>query len=169
MTKRLILLRHAKSSWADPGQSDHDRPLNKRGRKSAKAIGKWLKELGVGPDTILCSDAARTVETHKRLKIDGELQLRPDLYLAESGQILNVLQDAKGDCVMLIAHNPGIGDFATRIVSAPPPHGRFEDYPTGATLIADLPIDDWKACQFRTAKVVNFITPRELIGKDTDD
>ncbi|WP_407495117.1 SixA phosphatase family protein [Pseudooceanicola sp. MF1-13] len=168
MTKRLILMRHAKSSWATPGQDDHDRPLNKRGRKSAKALGKWFRDNGIAPEVILCSDAARTIETFENLKMDGQLILRPDLYLAEPDRILQVLQQAEGASAMIIGHNPGIGEFAQRLVTTPPPHARFADYPTGATLVVDVPLEDWKAGHFGTSRVVNFITPRELIGKDTD-
>lgn len=168
MVKRLILLRHAKSSWKEAGQQDRDRPLNKRGRKSAKAIGKWLNEIGVAPDVILCSDAARTVETYEKLKISGDLRLRPDLYLADADKILEIMQEADGACVLIIAHNPGITDFSKRLVASPPPHDRFNDFPTGATLIVDIPLDDWKAGHFGTSRVVNFITPRELTGPDTD-
>ena len=60
---RLILIRHAKSSWANPGQGDHARPLNPRGRRAATAIGGWLADKGYVPDLILCSDAQRTRET----------------------------------------------------------------------------------------------------------
>lgn len=166
MVKRLILLRHAKSSWDDPTLADRDRPLNKRGRKSAKAIGKWLQEIGITPDLTLCSDAVRAKETLKRLKLGGKAKVMPELYMAEADQILEAMQKADGACVMLIAHNPGIADFAQRLVSSPPPHGRFADFPTGATLIVDIPMTDWKAGHFGTSTVVNFITPRELIGKD---
>ncbi|WP_040609289.1 SixA phosphatase family protein [Pseudooceanicola batsensis] len=168
MVKRLVLLRHAKSSWATPGMADHDRPLNKRGRTSAKAIGNWLKTLEIVPDVILCSDAVRTVETHARLGIEGELRLRRDLYLAEADAILEIMQQAEGACAMIIGHNPGIGEFARRIVANPPPHGRFEDFPTAATLIVDMPADDWKAGHFGTSRVVNFITPGELTGPEKD-
>ena len=168
MVKRLILLRHAKSSWDDPTQEDRDRPLNKRGRRSARAIGKWLTGLGVSPDLTLCSDAARARETCERLKLGGEVRILPGLYMAGADVMMGALQQAEGACVMLIAHNPGIADFAQRLVSEPPPHGRFADYPTGATLVVDMPLQDWKAGHFGTARVVNFITPRELIGKNTD-
>lgn len=164
MTKRLVLMRHAKSSWDDLSLDDHARPLNARGRKAARAIGSWLTSLDIAPDMILCSDAVRTQETHQRLKVDGPVHMRPDLYLASLDRILTVLQGAEGDTVMLIGHNPGIGEFANRLVMSPPPHGRFVDYPTGATLVADLPIDDWRAAHFGTGRVVNFLTPRELTG-----
>ena len=34
--KRLLLLRHAKSSWHDPTLTDFERPLNRRGRVAAR-------------------------------------------------------------------------------------------------------------------------------------
>ena len=61
--RRLILMRHAKSSWADPGQRDLDRPLNKRGRRSAALVGGWLKRKGYRPDQALVSSARRAQET----------------------------------------------------------------------------------------------------------
>ncbi len=169
MVKRLILLRHAKSSWDDPTLDDRDRPLNKRGRKSAKAVGAWLRGIGVTPELTLCSDAVRARETLKRLKLGGEVHVRPELYMAGSDTMLEAMQEAEGACVMMIGHNPGIADFAQRIVTTPPPHGRFADFPTGAALIVDIPMVDWKAGHFGTSHVVNFITPRELIGKDTQN
>lgn len=167
MVKRLILLRHAKSSWDDPTLPDRDRPLNKRGRRSAKAIGLWLKEIDSLPDLTLCSDATRAQETLKRLNIGGEIRILPELYMADPDVMLEALQKAEGERVMLIGHSPGIAAFAQRLVSSPPPHGRFADFPTGATLIVDVPLTDWQAGHFGTSRVVNFITPRELIGKDT--
>ena len=63
MTLQLILMRHAKSSWDDPAAADFDRPLNGRGRRSAKALGHWLRQRGWLPDRVLCSSARRTRET----------------------------------------------------------------------------------------------------------
>ena len=62
MTRRLILMRHAKSSWDNPFAEDHQRPLNGRGKRSAKAIGEWLRAQGYLPDQILSSSATRTRE-----------------------------------------------------------------------------------------------------------
>ena len=59
----LVLLRHAKSSWNAGGLADYDRPLAKRGQKAAPEIGAALATLGVRPDLVLCSGAARTRET----------------------------------------------------------------------------------------------------------
>ena len=158
MVKRLVLLRHAKSSWDDPTLADRDRPLNRRGRRSAKAVGKWLTGLGI----------VRTLETHKRLKIGGELRVLPELYHADADTMMAAMQQAAGTTVMMIAHNPGVADFARRIVATPPPHGRFGDFPTAATLIVEIPMVDWEAGHFGSSRVVNFITPRELIGNGDD-
>ena len=68
MTRTLILTRHAKSSWDDPFLNDHDRPLNKRGRKSAPVIAGWLRENGWLPDEVLSSTSART---RRNLGSDG--------------------------------------------------------------------------------------------------
>ncbi|MBM3347761.1 MAG: histidine phosphatase family protein, partial [Betaproteobacteria bacterium] len=67
MTRTLLLLRHAKSSWAEVGQADHERPLNPRGRKAATLIGQVLRGQGLIPDLVLLSTAGRTVETWERL------------------------------------------------------------------------------------------------------
>ena len=63
MTKRLILTRHAKSSWDDPAMADHDRPLNDRGKAAAADLGAWLASRGYIPGEVLCSDAQRTRST----------------------------------------------------------------------------------------------------------
>ncbi|MGR3320840.1 MAG: SixA phosphatase family protein [Pseudooceanicola sp.] len=165
MTRTLILIRHAKSSWDDPQLEDFDRPLNKRGRKSARAVGQWLHETGYVPEAVLCSSAARTRETFDRLKLGAEVEFRDDLYHASPETLLSALQGAKADRVAIIAHNPGIAAFAAAIVATPPPHGRFADFPTCATLVAEFDVDDWARIEPGSAKVVNFITPRELIGE----
>ncbi len=164
MTKRLILIRHAKSSWAEPEMEDIDRVLNARGRAAADAIGNWLRDQSYIPDEILCSTAARTRETCGRLALDAPVTHLDRLYLAGPDTMLNVVQGASGDTVAMIAHNPGIASLAGLLVGMAPPHGRFADFPTCATLVADLPIDDWKDARFNMADVINFITPRELTG-----
>ena len=96
------------------------------------------------------------------------MRFLPKLYTADPDTILEVMQGAEGASVMIVGHNPGIGAFAQRLVTAPPPHGRFADFPTGATLIVDIPMVDWNAGHFGSSRVINFITPRELIGRDRD-
>lgn len=164
--KRLVLMRHAKSDWA-AGQPDHDRPLNPRGRRSAEALGDWLRAKNFLPDGALCSTATRTRETLAGLKLDGPARFEKRLYHAGPVAMLLCLQEAQGDTVILIGHNPGIAAFAEELMSTPPRHPRFDDYPTGATLVAEFDIDHWAALAPGTGRAAAFVIPRELLA-DTD-
>ncbi|QFT98182.1 Phosphohistidine phosphatase SixA [Roseovarius sp. THAF8] len=162
--RRLVLMRHAKSSWGDPGLDDHDRPLNKRGKLSADALGDWLRSQTIVVDEALVSSSARTVETLQRLGIDCDRQVLDQLYHAGSGDMLKTLRTrATGQTVLMLGHNPGIAWFARDLMLAQPDHPRFEDYPTGATLVARFDIDDWNALQPGTGRFEAFVTPRDLI------
>ena len=87
--RRLILMRHAKSDWSH-GTSDHDRPLNPRGRGAAEALGNWLRTEGLLPDAVLCSTAARTRETCALLNLPESCAVEHlrQLYLAEPSEII---------------------------------------------------------------------------------
>lgn len=166
MTKRLILTRHAKSSWDNPLVADHDRPLNGRGRRAAGDLGEWLASRGYLPAEVLCSDAARTRETWERiaevLPNGTLLVLEPALYHASPDVMLAVLRRAHADTVMMIGHNPGIAEFAERIVAQVPGHAAYRHYPTGATLVASFEIDTWQDVGFGQGAVRDFVVPREL-------
>ncbi|MBZ0124027.1 MAG: histidine phosphatase family protein [Roseovarius sp.] len=162
--KRLILMRHAKSGWDDPTLDDHDRPLNGRGRSSARMLGDWLRAHDLLPDVALVSDAARTRETFERLKLDCAARLLPALYEAGPEQMLAILHRAQGETVLMIGHNPGIGWLAQNLVADAPPHPRFFDYPTGATLVAEFDVVDWSGVGTGKGRAIEFIIPRELTG-----
>ena len=167
MTRRLILTRHAKSSWDDPMTPDHDRPLNERGKAAASDLGGWLASRGYVPEVVLCSDALRTRKTWSGIApaLPGTpvLDLKPALYHAGPDVMLAVLRNATAATVMMIGHNPGIAEFAHRLVTRAPLNPAFSHYPTGATLVADFPIDDWAEAVFATAAPLDFIVPRELV------
>lgn len=164
MSRRLILMRHAKSSWDDPALDDIDRPLNGRGRRSAVALGLWLANKGFLPDVVLCSPAQRTRETFDGLKLGAVPVQYPDaLYHASTHVLLDMLHSkGAGKCLLMITHNPGCANFADRILADPHDHDRFHDFPTGATLVVDLPIEDWSDADFHSGQVVDFTVPREL-------
>lgn len=165
MPKRLILIRHAKSSWDAP-LDDHSRTLNDRGRRNAVAIGGWLAAKGYVPDHIYTSDAARTLETTDRLATglgtEPEVTAISQMYHGSPAALMKVLQGAQGDTIALIAHNPGIAFFAEQIVAQEPDHPRFADYPTCATLVCDFPIEEWAKTVARSAHVVDFVVPKDL-------
>jgi phosphohistidine phosphatase len=166
--KRLILTRHAKSSWDDPATPDHDRPLNERGTAAAAELGIWLASRGYVPGEVLCSDAMRTRKTWSGVAhaLPGapELHLKPALYNAGPDVMLAVLRHATADCVMVIGHNPGIAEFAARLVAMAPLHEDFDRYPTGATLVCDFVSDDWASVGFGQGACVDFIVPAEFIA-----
>jgi phosphohistidine phosphatase len=164
--KRLILTRHAKSSWDDPMMADHDRPLNERGRMAAADLGQWLASRGYVPQKVLCSDALRTRQTFSGIApaLPGTpvLELKPALYHAGPDVMLAVLRHAQADTVMMIGHNPGIAEFAHRLVAHTPMTPDFTRYPTGATLVVDFIADSWADVGFGSGATVDFVVPKEL-------
>ena len=165
MTKRLILMRHAKSDWSHD-LDDHERPLNKRGRKSAYSLKSWLGLNDYIPDQVLCSSSERTQETLFRLDQKAQTTYLREMYLADAATLLAVLKKATGDSVLMIAHNPGIAWFAQQMLATPPDHARFADYPTGATLVVDFDVDDWEDVKPGSGVVVDFVIPRELSDEE---
>jgi phosphohistidine phosphatase len=165
--KRLILTRHAKSAWDDPTMADHDRPLNDRGKAAAADLGQWLASRDYVPQQVLCSDALRTRKTWSGVApaLPGSpvLDLKPALYHAGADVMLAVLRHANADTVMIIGHNPGIAEFAAKLVKTPPLNPEFNRYPTGATLVVDFVADNWADVGFGTGAVVDFIVPREIV------
>ena len=153
---KLILMRHAKSDWSDPGQEDRDRPLNERGRLAAARIGDWLRSRRHLPDAVLCSDAARTRETLQALDLEGgAVDYDGALYLAEADTVLEKARARAEGCVLLIGHNPGLAEAATRVVATAPTHPEFARFPSGACLVVDLPDE-------RPGRVLDFVVPRDL-------
>lgn len=162
--KRLILMRHAKSDWSALTASDHERTLNARGIESAQAIGDWLRQEGMRPDHILCSDAARTQETLAHLKLpETPTTLTRELYLAEPEAMLHILRQQSADCILMLAHNPGSAILAEQLLQRLPDDEEFDRFPTCATLVAEFEIEDWSKLEIGTGTSRNFIVPRRLI------
>ena len=120
--KTLVLVRHAKSAWDEPGLDDHERPLAKRGLRDAPEMGHRLAERGLEPDVILSSTAVRARMTAEL--IADALGFRADrvttderLYAASPEEILGVVRQLNPavDIAMLVAHDPGMSDLAHRL------------------------------------------------------
>ena len=161
---RLYLLRHAKSSWSDPGLADHDRPLAPRGRRAAKAIGRYLREQDVEPALVLCSTAARTRETLERVApTRRDTLFERELYGAGASALLARLHEVPADIpsVMLIGHNPGMQDLAL-LLARPGPEVRALEakFPTAA--LATFAVAGWSTLGPGTAELIDFVRPRDL-------
>ncbi len=157
-------MRHAKSSWSDPWLDDHDRPLNPRGERSAAAMGDWLRRKGYLPALAISSTSLRTRQTLDGLQLDAQIQLEPALYHARMDQMLDILRRQSAEPLLLLGHNPGIAMLAAGLLSSPPDHLRFADFPTGATLVLDFDIKDWAEAELGQGRCESFAIPREVMG-----
>jgi phosphohistidine phosphatase len=169
--RRLLLLRHAKSSWSDPGVSDHDRPLNRRGQETAPRIGAYLNGHRLIPDCILCSTARRARETWDLAS--AEMPAAPPasylerLYNAAARAIVDVARHAPPDAnaVLLVGHNPGLQDAATLLIAAGDLDDRErlrEKLPTGGLVVIDFAIAQWSKLHPHSGRLERFVVPRML-------
>jgi phosphohistidine phosphatase len=171
-TRRLILLRHAKSDW--PDVPDRDRPLAKRGRRDAPRIGRWLREHGYQPDVVVCSAARRTRQTWDLVapELGGSPAVRfePRAYAASALTLLYLVQELPGRyrAALLIGHNPGLSDLAGSLAAAPESAsadgngpGPPISLPTAAVAVLEFP-GDWPSLTPGQAHLLDHITPSDL-------
>lgn len=161
--KTLLILRHAKSSWADASLSDHERPLKKRGRRDAPRMGALLRDEELTPEIIVSSTARRAMETAELVaaesEFEGELIATRELYHADLESYLEVVREHAGtsDVVMLVGHNPGLEDLVEQL------SGSWQRMPTAALAQIELDIDSWSALDDdATGRLANLWLPREL-------
>ncbi len=144
--KRLTLVRHAKSSWAEVLVSDHDRVLAKRGIRDAPRMGKRIHARKLRPSLIISSTAVRAMSTARAfaesLNYPLEfLQLEKELYLATPGKILEIVcaQEDNFSDLMIVGHNPGMTDLANQLL----PSIRLHNLPTCGVVAIDVNTDTW--------------------------
>jgi len=178
--RQLAILRHAKSDWGSPGLTDFDRPLNKRGRKAAKKVGRELKSRGFAFDQIVSSPAQRAKETVERFAKGYEqltdIRFEPNLYMCSTGTLMGVINALPDDAqtVMIVGHNPGFHDIVLR-VTKDSGNGLREkvgaNYPTGAFALIEFPVDHWTEVTPALGEIKQVIFPRELKarGPQQDD
>ncbi|WP_419661132.1 SixA: phosphohistidine phosphatase [Desulfosarcina variabilis str. Montpellier] len=145
--KTLYILRHAKSSWKDPSLSDHQRPLNKRGKRNVPDMGARLKARRIKPDLIISSDARRALDTAvpiaRMIGVDPTtIRHQPALYHATQAQILKLVKglDDRFRQVMVVGHNPGLTDLANRFLSQ-----TISNLPTAGIVELQFDVDAWQA------------------------
>jgi len=150
--KKLLLVRHAKSSWDDPSISDFDRPLNDRGKKDAPEMAKRLYEKKIKIDALVSSPAKRARQTCKHFAKELDFKkknvvLEPRLYEATEGNFYEVVKSFKDkwDSVAIFSHNPGISSFANSLTKT-----KVDDMPTCSIFAVEIDVKKWK--DFREAK-----------------
>lgn len=164
--RRLVLLRHAKSSW-EGDLVDVRRPLSPRGRRDALEAGHWLAEHVGRPDLVLCSTAVRTRQTWAQVGVAepdvlGTVPVRfePTIYEAWSDTLLDILRALPADVstVVLVGHGPGLPDLAERLnrVSGDGPIGKYK-----TSAIATFAVfGSWAELGPGTAALTAYVVPR---------
>jgi phosphohistidine phosphatase len=160
--KTLLLLRHAKSSWKQPELHDHDRPLNKRGKKEAPKVGRYLKENDLVPQLILSSTARRAKDTAQAAADEsgfpGQIDLYQDLYLSDTACYLDILRclPDEADRVLVVGHNPELDELLTLLTDV------TQHMTTASLAQVNLPITSWQELNEATdGRLQNLWAPRE--------
>jgi len=161
--KTIYLVRHAKSSWKYPNLDDFERPLNKRGRKSAPFMGTILKKLKVAPDLILSSPANRASMTARIIanQISYPLEkicFSESIYQFSANALIDVIKhlDDEVDKAMLVGHNPALTDLANYFGDKP-----ISNIPTSGVFCADLDIPSWAKISDHCGKLKFFEFPKK--------
>lgn len=169
--RTIYLLRHAKSSWKDEALDDFDRPLAKRGRRAATALGAYLATHRIVPAQVLCSPAKRTRETLERIQdaLGAPLPTRFEraIYMAEAPDLLRRLRRLSDTLAsaMLVGHNPGLERLAAILAAAGDEMLRrrmAEKFPTAALAVICADIDHWADLQAGCGRIETFVTARDL-------
>ncbi len=159
MTRRLVFMRHAKSSWDAPTARDHDRPLNQRGRLAAALMGAWLRDQPWTIDLALVSTSARTRETWERMGVAAEaVEARAALYHAEPEALWDAARSAPAaaSTVLVLAHNPGLEALLGALPGGP------RRVPTAAVAMLEFE-GDWSAAGPDVARIAAYEEPKSLV------
>jgi len=173
--RRLMLLRHAKTERAEPGQRDHDRKLLKRGRADAPVIGAYMAHHGLIPDLALVSPATRAQETWALIApaFDKAPRMVSDerIYNAGPEKLMAVIGETrKAHSVVVVGHNPGLHELAMLLIASGDVEMREqlnEKLPTSGLVVIALPFDDWALLHPHAGRLERLVTPR-LIASGTE-
>lgn len=164
--KTLYIIRHAKSSWDNPGQPDFERGLNDRGKRDAPRMGKRLKEKEIHPHVMLSSPAKRAYATAKRIaKVlnypKKSIKTESQLYHAGEDVLLSSVQSIndKHEIAFLFGHNPGLTEFVNALAETDP---GIDNIPTCGIVAFKLAVDSWKQVTWHSAKLAFFDYPKAV-------
>ena len=161
--KKIYIVRHAKSSWADASLNDFDRSLNSRGQKDAPLMGKVFKKNNILPDLILSSPASRAFKTALIIseKIgypEKKISKEDELYHGNAKDFINIINNVGNNIntLMIFGHNPGFTNLINILSNFDLPN-----LPTCACVGIEFTVDDWKAVSAGTGRVIYFEYPKK--------
>jgi phosphohistidine phosphatase len=168
--RRLMLLRHAKTERAEPGERDHDRKLTKRGRADASVMGAYMASHGLVPDLALVSPAKRTQETWTLIAAalgkPPKAVTEDRIYNAGTETLLELIVETRGaHSLLLIGHNPGLHNVAMQLIASGDAEMReqlSEKLPTSGLVVIELAIDTWSRLHRNAGRLEHYITPKQL-------
>ncbi|MCP3867604.1 MAG: histidine phosphatase family protein [Gammaproteobacteria bacterium] len=170
MSRILMIVRHAKSSWDSGAPTDFERPLGPRGERDAPRMGEWMKAQKLKPDYVVSSPAARAVQT--TMGVCGPLGVKKKrfhwderIYGSDVESLLEVLSEVPGkyDRVMLVGHNPGLEELVAFLWGEGtqiPSDGKL--MPTATLAQVELP-KSWKKLREGSARQVTVTRPRDIV------
>ncbi len=160
--KRLTLLRHANSTWNQPGFTDFERPLNDRGRRDAAEMGTRLANRSFKPEHILTSAAQRAIETVDIIApvIDyplADVVHSKTLYNVNLTDMFNFLEklDEALEHILIVGHNPTWTELANSLITGP----ALSNIPSGGIVDLELEIQTWNEIHENCATLLNFDSP----------
>lgn len=164
--KRLVLIRHAKSSWDDPSLDDFDRPLNARGKRDAPIMGKRLRDLKILPDKMISSPAKRAYSTCKRIAKElgfdkSQIEKQHAVYHADPKALLSVIQaiEERHETIFLFGHNPGLTEFVNMVGK----DINIENVPTCGVVGFEFDVNAWGNLSTQSGKLLFFDFPKKLL------
>ena len=166
--KHLYILRHAKSSWAQPGLGDIERPLNKRGERQVEYLQAWLIDKDIGVDKILCSPATRTQATYRGIQgafPNAPVEIVKPLYHGRMENYLEALWSQDADTLMIIGHNPTCDELARYLTSPSSPAAEklmAHHFGTANMAMLTFDVDRWAEIGQASGSLTQLLRPREL-------
>jgi len=164
-SKRLLICRHAKSSWQDAALSDIERSLNKRGERDAPEMGRRLKHRGIRPDLIMASPAVRAQATAEMLAMQlgyppEKIRINVEQYAATVSALLALLRDVEPQCstVMMVGHNPESTALVNILGGL-----HIDNLPTCGIVALEFPVASWQELVVGNSTLLFFDFPKNTI------
>ncbi len=159
--KKLLLIRHAKSSWKHHDLDDHERPLNARGERDSFTMARWLAESDEGLDVIYSSSAIRAVTFAERIAEFANLNLVPDLtfYTFDADELIEIISNLPSQVqrVGIVGHNPAITQASNKLCGS-----ELKNVPTAGIVSIECPITEWSEIVEAPCELRYFQSPKRL-------
>lgn len=167
--RELMVLRHGKSDWGADTGSDHERPINSRGVRSARAVGRWVSSVSLIPDLVVSSTAVRARTTAELAIASGDwpvkLQLEDRLYAADPMVAIDVIASTSPavERLMVVGHQPTWSSLVGALIG-----GGAVEMPTAGLSVLNVRVSRWSDIAWSSASLAMHVYPRALVAAGFD-